>query len=96
MALSLLPNTLNMTLSILPSYFNLDDNFGVDNASLRIAQNECQKDLPTYLDTGIELSIVESGNKDNVIGEALSFYPIKGVLQSLSTKLQEYYNVNAG
>lgn len=86
----------NTALSILPSSFNLDDNFGVDNASLKIALEECHKDLPTYLDTGIELSIVESGNIDNVIGEALSFYPIKGVLQSLSTKLQEYYNVNAG
>lgn len=80
-------------LSTIPSKFNLDNNFGVENASLKIALEECTKDLATYLDTGIELSIAESGNEDNVIEDALSFYPIKGVLQSLSTKLQEFYNV---
>ena len=83
----------NTVLSIIPSKFNLDNNFGVENASLKIAREECTKDLATYLDTGIELSIAESGNADNVIEDALSFYPIKGALQSLSAKLQEFYNV---
>lgn len=83
----------NTVLSTIPSKFNLDNNFGVENTSLKIALEECTKDLATYLDTGIELSIAESGNEDNVIEDALSFYPIKGVLQSLSTKLQEFYNV---
>lgn len=85
-----------IVLTIIPSKFNLDNNFGVDNASLRIALEECTKDLPTYLEKGIELSIAESGNEDNPIEDTLSFYPIKGVLQSLSEKLQEYYNVIVG
>ena len=85
----------NMTLSVIPSKFNLDDNFGVDNISLKIAQKECLNDLDTYLENGIELSIIESGSVNNKIEDALSFYPIKGVIQSLSEKLQEYYNENA-
>ena len=75
----------------MPSAFNLDKNFGVDNVTMKIAQEECTKDLEIYLDKGIELSIKESGNMDNLIEDAITFYPIKGVLQSLSSKIQEYY-----
>ncbi|UKK51688.1 hypothetical protein L6472_03625 [Prevotella sp. E13-17] len=81
-------------LTDIPSAFNLDNNFGVDNVTMKIAKEECTKDLETYLDKGIELSIKESGNKDNPIEDAISFYPIKGVLQSLSSKIHEYYLEN--
>lgn len=81
-------------LTEIPSTFNLDNNFGVDNVTMKIAKEECTKDLETYLDKGIELSIKESGNKDNPIEDAITFYPIKGVLQSLSSKIQEYYLEN--
>ena len=78
----------------IPSAFNLDNNFGVDNVTMRIAQEECTNDLDTFLDRGIELSIEESGNRDNPVEDALTFYPIKGVLQSLSSKIREYYIEN--
>ena len=81
-------------LTEIPSAFNLDNNFGVDSVTMKIAKEECTKDLETYLDKGIELSIKESGNKDNQIEDAITFYPIKGVLQSLSSKIQEYYLEN--
>ena len=82
----------DFTLKTLPSTtFNLDKNFGVDNVTMKIALEEYKKDLETFLDKGIELSIKESGNKDNRIEDAITFYPIKGVLQSLSSKIQEYY-----
>lgn len=84
----------HFTLNEIPSVFNLDNNFGVDNITMRIAKDECTKDLETYLEKGIELSINESGNKDNQIEDAITFYPIKGVLQSLSSKIQEYYLEN--
>lgn len=82
-------------LTDIPTAFNLDNNFGVDIISMRIAQEECKNDLDTYLEKGIELSIKESGNKDNQIEDALTFYPIKGVLQALSEKINEYYKQNA-
>lgn len=81
-------------LEIIPSMFNLDDNFGVDHDTLKIAKEESTKDLETYLDKGIELSTLESGNKANTIEDALAFYPIKGVLQALSSKIQEFYTAN--
>lgn len=84
----------NFVLKDIPSVINLDNYFGVDNITLKLAQEECTKDLDTYLEKGIELSIKESGNKDNQIEDALSFYPIKGILQALSTKIQEHYNEN--
>ena len=82
-------------LTDIPTAFNLDNNFGVDNISMKIAQDDCKNDLDTYLEKGIELSIKESGNKDNQIEDALTFYPIKGVLQALSEKINEYYKQNA-
>lgn len=84
----------HFVLKDIPSAFNLDKNFGVDNVAMKIAMNEYTKDLETYLDKGIELSIKETGNKDNPIEDAITFYPIKGVLQSLSSKIQEYYLEN--
>ncbi len=78
----------------IPSTFNLDNNFGVDNVAMKIAKEECTQDLETYLDKGIELSIKESGNKDNQIEDAITFYPIKGVLQSISNKIHDYYLEN--
>ncbi|MBR6196166.1 MAG: hypothetical protein IKQ72_01035 [Bacteroidaceae bacterium] len=81
-------------LAEIPASFNLDNNFGVDNVTIKIAQEECLKDLDTYLDKGLELSCIEAGNKDNQIEDAIAFYPIKGVLQSLSCKIQEYYLEN--
>jgi hypothetical protein len=82
-------------LTDIPTAFNLDNNFGVDNISMRIAQDECKNDLDTYLEKGIELSIKETGNKENQIEDALTFYPIKGVLQALSEKINEYYKQNS-
>lgn len=84
-----------LALTVLPSKINFDDNFGVEKDSMQIAQEECQKDLDTYLEHGIEFSTLESGSADNKIEDALSFYPIKGVLQSLSEKINIYYHQNA-
>ena len=88
-------NFFKTALTEIPSSFNLDDYFGVENKSIEIAQKEWDNDLETYLDRGIELSIRESGNIENRITDALSFYPIKGVLQDISSKIQEYYNENS-
>ena len=84
----------HFALNVIPSSFNFDSNFGVDNIAMQIAKEECKNDLATYFEKGIELSANESGNRDNQIEDALSFYPIKGVLQSLSNKIQEYYLEN--
>lgn len=78
----------------LPSKINFDDNFGVDAVTLKIALDVCKYDLDTYLNKGIVLAIKESGNPDNKIEDALTFYPIKGVLLELSTRIYEYYKEN--
>lgn len=86
----------NFSLSVLPSLIHFDRYFGVDDATIEIAKNEYENDLETYLDKGLTLSIEESGNVQNKIEDALSFYPIKGVLQALSEKIKDYYNENVG
>ena len=78
-------------LNEMPQAFDYDDNFGVSLESLELAKAECLKDLKTYLDKGIDLSINESGNKENKIEETLSFHPIKGAIQALSEKIEEHF-----
>ncbi len=85
----------NFVLDEMPSAFNFDDNFGVSLESIALAKEECLKDLATYLDKGIEISMKESGNKENKIEDTISFYPIKGAIQALSAKVEEYFRNNA-
>lgn len=82
----------DFSLTDIPSAFNLDKNFGIDNKTLDIARKVCRKDLDTYLDKGIALSIKESGDIRNMIEDAVVFYPIKGVIQALSSQIQEYFS----
>ena len=75
----------------IPQKIDLQKYFDIDKDSMNIAKEECTKDLETYLDRGIALSIEETGNVENQIEDSLSFYPIKGVLNSISNKIKEYF-----
>lgn len=75
-------------LNIMNSAFNFDDNFGVTSESLKIAKEECKKDLMTFLDKGIALRKEES-EAQNKIEETFFFYPIKGVLNAISSAIFE-------
>lgn len=91
--LSSVEDFFSFALKEIPAEFNLKSNFGVDDVTIKIAKDCCKNDIDTYLDKGIKLSSKDSGI-DTKIEDALSFYPIKGILQSLSLKIQEYYNKN--
>lgn len=81
----------DFALLTLPKNFNLDRNFGVEKESIDIAREVCKEDLNTYLDKGLSMSINETGNINSPIEDALSFYPIKGVLNALSIKIYQHY-----
>jgi arginine deiminase len=55
---------------------------------LKIAREECKKDLMTFLDKGIALRKEES-EAQNKIEETFFFYPIKGVLNAISSAIYE-------
>ena len=76
----------DFALNTMNSVFNFDKNFGVTSESLRIAREECKKDLLTYLDKGIALRNEESEAEDK-IEETFFFYPIKGVLSALESAI---------
>lgn len=76
----------------MPGEFKFDDNFGVDKTAFDIAKEVCSQDLNTYLQRGINISVNESGDINNTIEDALSFYPIKGVIQALSDRLKVHYS----
>lgn len=82
-------------LNEMPSSVDFDNNFGVSRESITLAKEECLKDLGTYLDRGIDISMNESGNRENKIEDALSFHPIKGAIQALSGKIEEYFKTHA-
>lgn len=66
--------------------FNFDKNFGVKMSSFKVAQEAAAKDLATFLDKGIKQRMEET-EADDVIEETFFYYPIKGVLQSMSTEI---------
>ena len=66
--------------------FNFDKNFGVSNASFKIAQQAATKDLATFLDKGLSQKREETELED-VVEETFFFYPIKGVLQAMSNDI---------
>lgn len=68
------------------SIFNFDKNFGVKNSSLKIAYQAAQKDLMTFLDKGLSQRREETEPED-MIEETFFFYPVKGVLQSMSNDI---------
>ncbi len=68
------------------SAFNFDNNFGVKASSVRIAQEVIKKDLDTFLEKGISLRREES-EADDMIEETFFFYPIKGVLNAISSEI---------
>lgn len=78
----------DFALNTMNAIFNFDDNFGVTSESLRIAREECCKDLLTYLEKGIALRQEESEAEDK-IEETFFFYPIKGVLSALASAIYD-------
>ena len=78
----------DFALNTMNAVFNFDDNFGVTTESLKIAREECKKDLMTFLDKGIALRKEES-EAQNKIEETFFFYPIKGVLNAISSAIYE-------
>lgn len=66
--------------------FSFDKNFGVKMSSFKVAQETAKKDLATFLDKGITQRREET-EADDVIEETFFYYPIKGVLQSMSAEI---------
>lgn len=66
--------------------FNFDKNFGVKNPIISIARQSATKDLATFLDKGLAQRQEET-NLEDEIEETFFFYPIKGVLQTISNDI---------
>lgn len=67
---------------------NLYDNFGISKKSLKIAKDNCNADIETYIRKGVELRKAEQIGSDD-IAETFFFYPIKGALQTISQKIKD-------
>ena len=68
------------------SKFDFNRNFGVTRESIELAKTEAKKDLRTYLEKGLSQRSDEV-NVNDKIEETFFFYPIKGVLQSISNEI---------
>lgn len=81
----------DFTLNTMNSVFNFDKNFGVERASIDIAREVVQRDLPIYLEKGIQQRVSES-ELNATIEETFFFYPIKGVIQAISAEIYDKLN----
>lgn len=86
--ISAVENFFKFVLEDMNAAFNFDKNFGVKASSIKIAQEITQKDLGTYLDKGISQRREET-EADDMIEETFFFYPIKGVLNAISTEIYD-------
>lgn len=66
--------------------FNLDKNFGVNSSSIRIALESSKNDLITFLEKGLAQRREETAAEDR-IEETFFFYPIKGVINTISSDI---------
>lgn len=70
--------------------FDFDNNFGVNKDILKnIVTKEYSEDMMTFLKKGIELKMNDV-DVDDRIEETFFFYPIKGIINALSAKINEY------
>ena len=81
----------DFTLNTMNAVFNFDDNFGVERASIDIAREVAHRDLPIYLEKGIQQRVSES-EPNATIEETFFFYPIKGVIQAISAEIYDKLN----
>lgn len=68
--------------------FNLYENFGITMASLKIAKENYEADIKTYIHKGVEFQKEEQIGSEE-IAETFFFYPIKGALQTISQKIKD-------
>ena len=66
--------------------FNFDKNFGVNTSSIRIALESSNKDLETFLEKGLTQRREET-EAEGRIEETFFFYPIKGVINEISSDI---------
>lgn len=78
----------DFVLNVMPKKFDFDDYFGVDSSSIKIAREVSQKDIDTFMNKGIE-HMLEETEEDKPVKETFFFYPIKGVLQSISKEIHD-------
>ncbi len=85
--LSAVTSFFNFALEDMNKEFNFDNNFGVRKKSMDIAREVAKKDLATFLDKGINLHREEIDTDNDKIEETFFYYPIKGVLNAISSEI---------
>ena len=71
----------------------LSDNFGVDSNVLKIVTSNWNQDIETFFDKGLEQKKKElNGKEEDSIEETFLFYPIIGMLYSMSDQIYKSKN----
>ncbi len=76
--------------------FNFNSNFGVTRHSLDIAKEAVDEmkntDFMTFLGRGIDQHMLDINNPNEPIRESFFFYPIKGAIQTISSRIYNSLN----
>lgn len=75
------------------SFFSQND-FGLNNESIRIAKDKCKVNLLNYLKSGMHLKGKKDDIADEIISETLFFYPLIGMLKDLTVGIYEKSKTN--
>ena len=69
------------------------DSFGIDQQSIEIAKNICSRDIKTYAENKL-LQKLSEVNKEDKVEETMFFYPLAGLINSLTDSICAYASNN--
>jgi hypothetical protein len=68
--------------------FSFKKSFGISEASIKIAEDICFRDLDAYTQNGLKQKLSEV-HKSDTIEETMFFYPLNGMLNALSVAIHD-------
>lgn len=69
------------------------DSFGIDQQSIEIAKDICSRDIKTYAENKL-LQKLSEVNKEDKVEETMFFYPLAGLINSLTDSICAYVSNN--
>ena len=69
------------------------DSFGIDQQSIEIAKDICSRDIKTYAENKL-LQKLSEVNKEDKVEETMFFYPLAGLINSLTDSICAYASNN--
>lgn len=87
-------NFFNFMLNDMNNKFNFMKNFQINQYTLNIAKEVCDKNLDTFISKALDMHRNTNEEQHKQLEETSFFYPVKGVINALSTAIYNHLHSN--